>query len=982
MPTALSISNATQNTVNTGTAVAIATSAVVFIAFITLLLLYWRKSTNYRQLLQDLEGKGIDVPRVGVKNIETTRPGRYKTVLTRTSPFAPLHSKTRDGWDQLESAESLGFNVMAEVPEILHQSETKSPTPPSRVSFVRRAFVRQSAIQAPPRHPIRTSQLSSLAKTQRMIDLNGLSSSPSPPPPRKSRSDGYAVQEIEVLPSMADRVEPFMSSPFTNTAVEIPEDDLKPKPLFSGGSGNVKTYLVQSAPQARVRKKRSETIHTSDRLSNGSPLSRPRIHARSFSLGDKNPGLAPKTPIPPVPQFTMSQSQAIARGSGPWGMINPRNMTENESRQSLSSFESVGSSFLATSPQPARSSSARIRFRGHRRDTSQADIIGPRHLRKAKSLHKQALSWSGHKYLDSPQAQSAAINFRHSLTSSTGIRGSITPRPHSIIEEPENGHTTPSIDHLQPSVNTLAPKRRSYLPATPKRSVGKDRDFTAEEPACVSPTQSQHSTGVSSMRSSNGNPFQWDYTLNIPKTSSPRASANRNRTQRRRATVRMSRPTSLRCGDSSPKNAVAMNDCNFGKQKLESSAASSVLNSRPLPRPPSSSTFEPELVISLCNPSMTSLRASLTSSSPCLSLLGFSNDLTTFGGSFELDASDSYQIAPKCQLSNVEFPSFPFPRSTGAATTFSFISSSNDADTIVADNSFANYLVDGDFVDLGDQRLRGQITSSSHSSKVDETESPMLQPGEIKLDFDSLAADQEPPKWRLEQRMESPPVSLKPKPTAMPDIDEVVEQLSKDDSPNEKDFERTVDSYPTKADQQDTGTLRRKRSSTIRQSISALRRMNSDAREDAPSGMKGPERYMNVGPLSTSPQREESWVSLMAEKILSKKRIRTSPQREPIEDFVLGLKRDDTISEPVWPSKNAQDSSVTVWEDRENFWKRLSARNTSVTLINNTTKALSTSPLRVNIQPPSNDATPRSFYDHEGFLIENSPNRELKRKII
>jgi hypothetical protein len=236
---------------------------------------------------------------------------------------------------------------------------------------------------------------------------------------------------------------------------------------------------------------------------------------------------------------------------------------------------------------------------------------------------------------------------------------------------------------------------------------------------------------------------------------------------------------------------------------------------------------------------------------------------------------------------------------------------------------------------------------------------------------------------------ESPPCSPKSQPTKFENvIMDSLEQLSPVMKPTIKE-EKKIDSShyetgePPKEESQP-------KTSPIRQSISILRRMNSDAKEDnyRDSGMKGTERYFNVGPLKGGVERNGSWISLLADKVLSRNRskmdlvsdsqnavrdsyisqLETGSCDVDVTDPEIAMEREDAVSELPWPTRYGRPSEVNVWEDGEHYWRDQSTGGAMNTNGGITALAEST-PVRVNIQSPSNEATPRSLYDQKGFLI-------------
>jgi hypothetical protein len=396
----------------------------------------------------------------------------------------------------------------------------------------------------------------------------------------------------------------------------------------------------------------------------------------------------------------------------------------------------------------------------------------------------------------------------------------------------------------------------------------------------------------------------------------------------------------------------------------------------------------------------------LTPSSPSLHLTGYSHDIG-LGGVFDLGSViDSPKVARMSSMSQYEIPSFPWPSFNGAIATFSFRNESNT--TVNAESSVADYWAK-ELVDFGDAdaQVVDHATSSSQTlSESGELEPWRLQSGEMGLkNYESQSRIGVSATSSTQALLrESPPCSPKSQPTKLTNFHlDLAEKLSLDTKMASQGGEPEGREPKDEAIRENLLEQPLPRTSPIRQSISALRRMNSDAKEDnnRDSGMKGTERYFNVGPLSPKrgAEREGSWMSLLAEKVLFRNKSKMDLSQMPVDfsrkqerdsyinsletkaydvdvtDPAIALERQYTVPELAWPTNSGRPGAVNIWDDGEHY-RVSSYSGAPMDVANGGVRALGDStPLRINIQPPSNEATPRSLYDQKGFLIETHSNR-------
>lgn len=409
-------------------------------------------------------------------------------------------------------------------------------------------------------------------------------------------------------------------------------------------------------------------------------LSRPQMHARSLSLG--NPTLPPAGPVPPLPASAFRDQRCQAPG-----------IDRSLSRLSNSSQGSAGSSVL-TSPalrlgddaKPpssptveevvAADKDARLN-QGASRQWQSPLIAGPRPMGINRKNELELFRRS------QGSVRSNIVRYSTDSLASNRLSGA------SVASSIESNHNRLSIPQLKTadrisisrvsSFGSLRSKGEIQVLNTPRRpsrstvsvygspaerkktSVLQDISGNASTPS----RQASNSTQTSS-RSSNGNPFQWDGPMQKP--SALKGSPNARKGHRRQNCVRISTLTPQVLGPSlsrptTPSFMQGIAEESPEQDEPQKPPGMTSATKRGLARPPSASTFEPHMRL---NP--TTLRASLTPSSPTLSTFKFNND-----ESMSRDVSDTHlAVSPsgrsKSRLSNASslfsIPSFPSPSKT------------------------------------------------------------------------------------------------------------------------------------------------------------------------------------------------------------------------------------------------------------------------------------------------------------------------------
>jgi hypothetical protein len=659
-------------------------STIIFALIVALIILLFRTRVHHKRLLADLERRGLHFHSSMAINNSLADVPRH---VLRRSTFLPFG--TQSGWNTLHSREDLpAATILPSRPAQNSNAKIQKSRSNNHIAW---PFQRHTSVQTEiPLNYIANTRLSAIVESPAIIQEFSQATQVGP-----SITVSSTVHEAQSLQQISPHEHhctfPFVPSPEANTI-----DSLKPPPLIISKKKRKKRNRAQTiGPTIRPVMPSSESKEPSA----GKDV---YSHTRSFSLGSQNPGTVPHGPVPALPHFATV------------GKIpdRPKSWVEpNRSRSSLSSVESIGSSLLAASPRITRTTTAWLRYgSGPKHEYSNSLITGPRPLQRYRSLGATAHS--------SPE---------HTLQS---LRGSIRSNPDQLsielgeeISHPrdENKLLVASSCALHP-VATIATaeaiqlnrisfassleKRNSVriLNTTPRRQsrfVIEPNGSPAQRRASVLCGSSGHHHGpirhasqtssrASSTRSSNGNPFQWEPSpMASGRPSVLKGSPNsRSRGHRRQNCVRIQlSPQVFGAPGKSPSSTMAGIQEESPETVSKETTAPTGLGLttyRTLPRPPSTSTFAPDLKIQ-----PTTLRASLTPSSPTLSLVQFDTDFTSqeLGGpsfkSFSMADKDNKR---QSNTSIFTIPSFPSPGKVVWTTnvmptpTFSFSRPSNEFD--------------------------------------------------------------------------------------------------------------------------------------------------------------------------------------------------------------------------------------------------------------------------------------------------------------
>lgn len=586
---------------------------VIIGVIVVLVVLLVREKWAHRRHLADLEERGLVIAQSqrDAKRDTITRP---RAVLRR-STILPFNAKS--GWGALSSVETIAPPEPPSFPP--HYAPPKPAgfvSKPKRLSWPFSA--RRGSGSAIHMRKILVPTLSTVLESPKpspLVPVLGDSLRGEPSSPKKNQSRPSSDQSLL-------RHHPA----FRSTEQESKAQQDTPRPERLRRSLTAKPTTKPDTPMRPNRSKSVTDISVSTKASALSPLPRPKLRARSASMCSQSSGTAPDGDLPPLP-LDVARLKSEARRKSL--------LSRSPSRVSVSSFESAGSSILATQSSPIlpRPSNARVQ-KVTKRDWRNSLIIGPRPFRDTLALHRKnqrsqsSIKSSVARFSSvdtSTQAGSQTQSRRSTLTKSSSMQSTNKAKTAGSVSLSK----TPSPVYSPRTVRNLAtPKCKSGCSfVTPYGSPEERRkrsslvQSASGNNSALKRQLSETSTRASSTRSSNGNPFQWDPApMSAGKPSALKGSPSARKGHRRQNCVRISLiPTML--GPPSRSPSPCMNDiqeepshATFEKTDVGLGFSST----RALPRPPSISTFAPELKLI-----STSIRASLTPSSPTLSIANY-----------------------------------------------------------------------------------------------------------------------------------------------------------------------------------------------------------------------------------------------------------------------------------------------------------------------------------------------------------------------
>ncbi|KAK1910750.1 hypothetical protein P3342_008630 [Pyrenophora teres f. teres] len=545
----------------------------------------------HKRLLADLEQRGVMITQVQ-KEARQGVVSRPRAVLRRNTvlPF-----NRASGWGALTSVETFRSTDSNRVPA--HYV----PAPPAdgvrrnnRLSWPFSA--RRLSGHGVPMRKIKASRLSTVIEDPKLSPLKPILNNSHLDMSRASLalSRDYTSRASSAQSLLRDH--PAFRNQNQYSSMNASDDQLTGRSLES--------------PNGSMRLLRARSVAG---VPSASP-SRPQLRARSASLCSQLSGKVPDVILPPLPlDIARIKSEAKRRSQ----------LKHAPSQLSISSFGSADTSILATRLSPIVPHSTK--FSGQKITKPNAkgsSLAGGRSFRDTLDLRSkpnpQARFSLGTN--ESPEVQ------RESNTTDGNARSSselpvAAMRAQALALSKLTSDASPIT-----SRNTTTPKRKSKTmvsaAGSPERKYTINKNSHTLNGAMRQPKRQSSQT---SSRSSGGNPFQWDYTSISPsgKPSALKGSPAARQGHRRKNSVRISLVPTIHGPPSRPASASWVMDRGIdvapcGSTNKSSSLGSGSSNTRSLPLPPRSSTFAPELKFNT-----TSLRASLTSTSPELALIGY-----------------------------------------------------------------------------------------------------------------------------------------------------------------------------------------------------------------------------------------------------------------------------------------------------------------------------------------------------------------------
>ncbi|KAJ4377457.1 hypothetical protein N0V83_000282 [Neocucurbitaria cava] len=567
---------------------------------VALIFLLVRAVKKHKQLLADLEERGVSIAQAQKEagGDSVTRP---RTVLRRNTvlPF------NKSGWGTLPSVETFRSAESTNVPaHYVPPKPTEELKRNSRLSW--------------PFSARRLSGHSSHSIHMKKIKVSRLST---------------VIEDPKASPMAHVLTNPHLSASRSSVTLSG----------LNGGPASSTQSLLQYHPAFRHQGQESATPAPTIRANNGSIThtdpngrlqraksvaavpslqpSRPQLRARSISLCSQTSGIAPDVILPPLPlDIARIKSDAKRRSQ----------LHRAPSKLSISSFGSADTSIL-TSRSPVVPQTSNVTRKITKPNAKGSNFARTKPFRDTLDLRTKVLGGRSSSQ-NSParismvreeqgegQVDNQGTLSKESSTNSLGtIKGAqavtmskFSSPTASPLSAPNS--TTPKRK-LKTQISSSGSPERQYQSSTASRSLAG---------AMRSPKR-QHSQ--TSSRSSGGNPFQWDPTplSSAAKPSALKGSPSARQGHRRKNSVRISLVPTIHGPPSRPPSlSISVDnkeDTTEGASARSSKTGADlgISNTRSLPTPPSSSTFAPDLKFSA-----TSLRASLTPTSPELPLVGY-----------------------------------------------------------------------------------------------------------------------------------------------------------------------------------------------------------------------------------------------------------------------------------------------------------------------------------------------------------------------
>lgn len=565
---------------------------VMLCLMIALIFLLVRAIRKHKQLLADLDERGVSIAQAqkDARGELITRP---RAVLRRNTilPF------NKSGWGSLHSVETFRSTESGTLPaHYAPQKPTGEAKKASRLSW-----------------PCSTRRLSGNTIAMKKIKVSRLST---------------VIEDPKMSPLVPVLGSPLMNESRASLAVSseygsrtsLNQSLLQHHPAFRSQDPEADSIGVDSYNGPNGRLQRAKSVAEVPSLQ----PSRPQLRARSTSLCSQISGKAPDVILPPLPlDIARTKGEAEKRIQ----------LKHASSRLSVSSCGSVDTSIMSRpspivpppKPRPQKITKPNAKgskFAGARpfRDTLdlRAKVSGPRNLMQNGSVQGAIFPDNGRGHHAS-NSGSFPPEFNINAGGSSRRPQSLTMNRLSLPHDgpfPYQTCTPPKRKMKMQVSSSGSPERHGQMPMASSGSY----------PGSMRSPKRQHSQASS--RSSGGNPFQWDPTPLSPsgKPSALKGSPSARQGHRRKNSVRISLvptihgpPPSREPSTSFPRDETENSSRGFSQHEVRPGAIGLGLSTnRSLPVLPSATTFAPELKFTA-----TSLRASLTSNSAALPLVGY-----------------------------------------------------------------------------------------------------------------------------------------------------------------------------------------------------------------------------------------------------------------------------------------------------------------------------------------------------------------------
>ncbi len=740
-----------------------------------------------------------------------------------------------------------------------------------------------------------------------------------------------------------------------------------------------KELLGLSGSITRPRTSRSKSVSTAPQANTPGNMNqhrRPQLHIRSVSLGSHQPSSAPNAPVPPLPLIISSGNIRGYMGRG---------IDRSPSRHSISSLESANSSILVAgqSPLMVRANSVQLKH-GANREWKNSLIAGPRPVRDVvitNSLYRAS----------KPSGSIRSSMVRYSVESNASFK---TSRPSSFIAaanranryslgqyrtiEKSPGSSYSTTGRALKVQSTSTPRRHSKSmvsangsPAE-RRRTSVLRDVSGNQ---ITPSRqgSQHSVQASSTRSSDGNPFRWDSS---PLPSALKGSPHARRNHKRNNSVRLIlKPEILGPRSRSPSPSIMKGIQEESAEAVSPKKASSTQglgfsNSRSLPRPPSTNTFDPDVKLPNTDLQISSASNLTNSSSAGLA----KGDRTNAGKRISaLSTASSYNARRESvrysrDSSIFTIPSFPSPGKITSTTfttqtpTLSISRPSTDlarprplsCDVLQYSQSHRNPQVCFANDNHSDFVFPQIVIPKTGTSEVQKSTTPA--PHDLFLGSKSVFNSNRKSYTSVH---DSPPCS--PKSGKPPIFPEPLSSPATMDACKRAPFHNKNVSLPLISPR----GPRAEPAIPLRKHVLTLRRMNSDT---MPSQCRADRRYLRLGreasPALLQTEEAEEWgefESAVGPGITNENKEEKVHEQEAKN--VASHHLEEINGELNSPDCYEESSRRCVWELGEKHWEQ----QEKLEMVQAQRK-LPQTPL-VKIQAPSQQGTPGSLYDNKGFLI-------------